>query len=176
MTSRGERQSPGRATLHHLHLNTDRTNPPGHGGLDETAASEIKRKKRKRKEKNTALLEILLSSSLPLIRPSLPSNRTPAAGSMCWTTLPDVLPATSPCHQGENWSHLKFRVTGSDWSRGGRREGRRVGFEMGGNSNKNKTEESKRRNGRRLSVKHILTVIIISLRRMICCGMVASAG
>lgn len=55
----------------------------------------------------------------------------PAAGSLSRTTLSDVLPATSPCHQGENWSHLKFRVTSSDWSLGSRRAGRMAEFEMG---------------------------------------------
>lgn len=37
----------------------------------------------------------------PIFCPSPLSNRTPAAGSTSRTILPNVLPATSPCHQGE---------------------------------------------------------------------------
>lgn len=63
--------------------------------------------------------------------PSLPSNRTPVAGSMSRIALPNVLPATSPCHQGENWSYLKFKVTSSDWSQHSQHAGWMVGFQKG---------------------------------------------
>lgn len=105
-------------------------NQPCHTSPNEKAVSKIIIKK-KMKERIHHYWRDAPNLSAPPSRPSLLSNRTPAAGSMSRTTLPDVLPATSPCHQGENWSHLKFRVTSSDWSLGSQHAGWMAGLEMG---------------------------------------------